>query len=37
LVGVDDRVALIVVDEADGQREVQLTALGGVALCAVQP
>ena len=37
LVGVDDRVGLGVVDQADRQRETQLAALGRVALGALQP
>ena len=36
LVGVDDRLALGVIDQADGQHEAQLAALGGVALGALQ-
>lgn len=37
LVGVDDRLALVVVEEADREREVQLAALGRVTLGALQP
>jgi hypothetical protein len=37
LVGIDHRLALVVIDVADGQREAQLAALGGRALGSVQP